>query len=378
MDHTEERHYENINSLCRVCGNLTYTYKNKKAYKKPYLVEKISDQLRIICGTTLLSGDAVSKYLCHNCHDSIRNCLRRNSHTTQLKIKQMVDSTNELWISYDPGMDVESCSTCKRRDELRNYVHYQSKRHDNTMKAQSNHVDTCTDQIQTHSLLDTQQNNSENNESTLQYSQQNTSHANTCLQENSQTLDSIDQRSIVTVTDAGTETPHTPLPLTPPVTCPSARAHSLTASPARSDTDDFLSAAYDEWQTDIDNAAGKQVTNTASTPIKTNTSHLDLGLTPVKVSPLTKCAFTSPKDKHYESLQNLLDKSISEPLDKRENILTTKLTKRKSGENIRKKLDPDVLKFQTVVNRLLLFEQLYRKKIQCHLVSDGSAAESKC
>ena len=50
MDHTEERHYETINSLCRVCGNLTNTCKNKKAYKKPYLVEKISDQLRIICG----------------------------------------------------------------------------------------------------------------------------------------------------------------------------------------------------------------------------------------------------------------------------------------------------------------------------------------
>ena len=40
MDHTEERHYETINSLCRVCGNLTNTCKNKKAYKKPYLVEK--------------------------------------------------------------------------------------------------------------------------------------------------------------------------------------------------------------------------------------------------------------------------------------------------------------------------------------------------
>ena len=49
MDHTEERH-ETINSLCRVCGNLTNTCKNKKAYKKPYLVEKISDQLRTICG----------------------------------------------------------------------------------------------------------------------------------------------------------------------------------------------------------------------------------------------------------------------------------------------------------------------------------------
>ena len=91
--------------------------------------------------------------------------------------------------------------------------------------------------------------------------------------ENSQALHSIDQRSIVTVTDAGTETPHTPLPLTPPVTCPSACAHSLAALPPWLDIDDFLSAAYDEWQTDIDNAAVKHVTNTASTPVKTNISH---------------------------------------------------------------------------------------------------------
>ena len=46
-------------------------------------------------------------------------------------------------------------------------------------------------------------------------------------------------------------------------------------------------------------------------------------------------------------MENLLDKSLSEPLDKSENILNTKLTKRKIRENVRKKLDPDVLKFQT-------------------------------
>ena len=76
---------------------------------------------------------------------------------------------------------------------------------------------------------------------------------------------------------------------------------------------------------------------------------------PVKVSPIKKCAFTSPKDKTFESIQNTLDKSLSEPLSNTENALLTKFAKRKIRDNVRKQLNPNVLKLKTGGKPLTLF-----------------------
>ena len=111
-------------------------------------------------------------------------------------------------------------------------------------------------------------------------------------------------------------------------------------------------------ETSIDDSPIKCTANqiNSSTPIKTNI--LVSNVTPVKISPITKvCAFTSPKDKHFDSIQNTLDKSLSEPLNNTENALLTKFAKRKIRDNVRKKLNPNVLKLKTSGKPLTIFKQ---------------------
>ena len=79
MDHTEEKHYGNINLLCRVCGNLSYSTNDKKQSRKPYPVEKLSKELKFICGYTLSTGDYYSKFVCFKCVCSIKHCYERRS-----------------------------------------------------------------------------------------------------------------------------------------------------------------------------------------------------------------------------------------------------------------------------------------------------------
>ena len=75
---------------------------------------------------------------------------------------------------------------------------------------------------------------------------------------NTDTLEAIDQRSIVTDAKSETQTHslQTTIPLSARDTCLSECSQTVTASPARSDTDAFLSMAYDEWQSDIDLTLG--------------------------------------------------------------------------------------------------------------------------
>ena len=109
---------------------------------------------------------------------------------------------------------------------------------------------------------------------TLRYSQQSTSHANTCLQERKLAGVTFNRSKIYCDSHGcwNRDTAH------PTATDTTGHVTVGMRSLARClaawlDTDDFLSAAYDEWQTDIDNAAVKHVTNTASTSVKTNISN---------------------------------------------------------------------------------------------------------
>ena len=219
------------------------------------------------------------------------------------------------------------------------------------------------------------------------------------MQTKQDSVEVIDQRSIETDMTMTTESLHASLTLTPTTShLACSHSHSLAASPARSDTDALLSMAYDEWQSDIDIMSGghkghsprselthSQTINSvcmpelsdesltdnsrsncavnqihASTPIKTSVNVSNV--TPVKISPIKKCAFTSPKDKHFNSIQNTLDKSLSEPLNKTDNTLLTKFAKRKIRDNVRKKLNPNVLTLKTGGKLLFTFRATASQK----------------
>ena len=107
MEHTKDKHFENINLLCRVCGNFCQSCSDKKTSRKPYLVEKVLKELTSITGYTLATGDSFSKYVCHKCHISINMCYRRVSEKTQENIKHVLKSSEHYWVEFDPNTQID-------------------------------------------------------------------------------------------------------------------------------------------------------------------------------------------------------------------------------------------------------------------------------
>ena len=261
MDHTEEKHYGNINLLCRVCGNLSYSTKEKKRSRKLYPVEKLSKELKFICGYTLSTGDYYSKFVCFKCVCSIKNCYERRSLETQEKINHFIKSSEHLWVIFDQKHTEDDCSACKRRNDLKSGYCNQIKRNAKSAN-ETKPVDSNTKQ--THNSLsfipaNSQQIDHTDTDANNTYTpQQSTSNENITLKTNTYTLEAIDQRSIVkdAETEPQTHSLETTIPLSARDTCLSECSQTVTASPARSDTDAFLSMAYDEWQSDIDLTLG--------------------------------------------------------------------------------------------------------------------------
>ena len=87
MAHSRESHEKNMNRLCRVCGQLNLTKKEKKVRKKPYLIDDIlSRHLAFVCGFSVTIDTYHSKYLCNKCHTTMKNCQKRSSLGSRQKL----------------------------------------------------------------------------------------------------------------------------------------------------------------------------------------------------------------------------------------------------------------------------------------------------
>ena len=74
MDHFQENHMKALNELCRCCGNLNFTAKQKKIGSYPSLVcDRVGDILSIfdICVADDEEGKH-SRYVCYTCVSKIR------------------------------------------------------------------------------------------------------------------------------------------------------------------------------------------------------------------------------------------------------------------------------------------------------------------
>ena len=111
MEHTKDKHFENINLLCRVCGNFCQSLRDKKNSRKPYPVGRVLKELKFITGYTLATGDSFSKYVCHMCHISINMCYRRVSEKTQESIKQVLKSSEHYWVEFDSNTQIDNCAS---------------------------------------------------------------------------------------------------------------------------------------------------------------------------------------------------------------------------------------------------------------------------
>ena len=84
MSHSREKHDLALDKLCRICGGVTLTQKERKAKKVPYSVNDLSRDIAFICGTDT-SKDALfhSKYVCHKCFKKLDVCKKRSSTATK-------------------------------------------------------------------------------------------------------------------------------------------------------------------------------------------------------------------------------------------------------------------------------------------------------
>ena len=359
MAHTLDIHIKNINSLCRICGESTQTQKHKKDYKYPVPVEKFSKQLLFICGNTLEEGDFFSKYICQKCVRRTQNCVQSQSQHTKERIISEMQASKHLWVNFETNMSVHDCPPCTQINNLKQGAvkhKTKSKKKSDKKKKVLNPIDS--DANNTHVHTDTSDVNSIDT-NTVHISQHATNHDDIHTQNSSQAIDQGSMTSETVVV-----TPHSSV--TQSLTATTCQSTSAPPdSPTHSDTDDFLSMAYTEMQADIDNEFDNNVSqikqNTVSTPIKNIIPDLNVHCLD-KISPIRKSVFTSPKDKYFQTLQNALDKSLSEPLDQTEKLCATKFVKRIMTDNSKNKLDPNVIKLKTAGQPLTFTRTIVSRK----------------
>lgn len=386
MSHTKEIHFSNVNLLCRICGYLTQSKKDRKRSVKPCLVDKLSKELKFLFGYNLAASESISKYVCYKCSSSIKKCVSRASVEAKKTITCLLQRSEELWVPFDHDKSEDDCAVCKRKNELKCGINLISR---SKVIEETKVLKATTYERKTESKSNTEQfkQQIENKGG----GQNNATCENSSVQSQCCSYNVSDHGS--PSPDAGEGTSHSSLPatcppsgtqLTPATTLTAPPVPAPPASPARSlsDDDEFLSMAYNEFQGEIDYAvSGHDIDNDnsrlisietqtsfsdfdtsfdaandkskdkkrqvhASTPRKSQTTGTDC-VTPVKISPIKKSAFTSPKDKHFETIQESLNKSLSEPLNSAETVLMTKFAKRVIKDNRRKKLSPNILKLKT-------------------------------
>ena len=68
MEHTLEIHIKTLDELCRTCGRLNLTAKQKQSYEKPRLCDSLIDIL-LIYGIDISKDfeNTHSKFICVNC-----------------------------------------------------------------------------------------------------------------------------------------------------------------------------------------------------------------------------------------------------------------------------------------------------------------------
>ena len=80
-DHTLDQHLISLNGLCRYCGNVNLTQKQKSASHYPSLCKDPSNDIFVISDIDIASDqdDKHSKFICHNCLCTIKNAKKTQS-----------------------------------------------------------------------------------------------------------------------------------------------------------------------------------------------------------------------------------------------------------------------------------------------------------
>ena len=121
--HTLESHLDNVNKLCRVCGNRAKKKKKKyndrrEAAKK---CKNYGAQILHFYGIFIETDNPLihSTKICKLCYRRFRNYLKEQSISQHLltTFSDRVTSSRFLWQMFDENVDEDSCSVCSHCKE---------------------------------------------------------------------------------------------------------------------------------------------------------------------------------------------------------------------------------------------------------------------
>ena len=124
MAHSQHNHDIALNQLCRICGGVTLTQKQKKASKKPYLInDALFKSIKYVCGIGVSKETFHSKYVCQNCYKTIQNSRQGESDISKQRLKCFLNDSSDLWQPYDHNIDVDNCGVCARHEQNKQGAH---------------------------------------------------------------------------------------------------------------------------------------------------------------------------------------------------------------------------------------------------------------
>ena len=116
MTHTQEKHELALNNLCRICGGVTLTLKEKKAYKTPYAVNDVlARDIAFVCDITVSRESNFSKNVCHKCYAKLQFSKKQASTVSKQTLITLINNANFLWQPFDELIPEEDCAVCNRR-----------------------------------------------------------------------------------------------------------------------------------------------------------------------------------------------------------------------------------------------------------------------
>lgn len=117
MDHSLENHKTCLNELCRLCGKLVISAKQKKHYPRIRSCNELSLELMMILGLDIKKDNENkhSKFICVKCFTSIKTIKRRQSATSLQNAKNLFERASVIWCDFEEGKTVGDCTSCTHR-----------------------------------------------------------------------------------------------------------------------------------------------------------------------------------------------------------------------------------------------------------------------
>ena len=119
MDHALQHHIMSKDKLCRLCGRINVTKKEKKKSLKPQLCSIIGTDL-FLCGIDIGHDESEkhSLFVCLKCRSLLNNSKKRQSSATINTLKSLFKATEGIWCIYDATLTIDECRLCSHHANL--------------------------------------------------------------------------------------------------------------------------------------------------------------------------------------------------------------------------------------------------------------------